>query len=645
MNSLTKISKSGVNIVATLHQPRVEIFDIINVLYLLAPGGRVAYYGPGFGLAMHMRKLGFNCPASSNVSDYVMDVISGFVTPAWNPNATVTEVVAHICDYTYTEMHAEFEQENARTNRRSTARSLSKQSSGAFDRTDPDLKNHSTIFFTFKVCSQRQLKVYYRTVAGSLSPPFIVMLMGILIAQLFGSCDINENLFSQVMSSQLAFAATIQPIALRLFLSDALMREREGGGGIRFGPLYVGKLCGNFMELIVSPLAFVCGYYPFIEARAPIHMYIWVYFLLMLAVTGLTNMCAVCFGAKRAGTIASGMLIIMWAVGGITPTVSKVRDNLGVAGDIFIALTPFRKTFEIAVTMELKQYSSYFDATVSEIYKAYSMKDDRNGLNMLYLVCYWIVTNAIGLLAMIWYRDDVRYWRDFKDTHVYPRIDSILTSKVFIWCETQYHNVIDFVASIDDKISMLIHDVVLRCGFDDGDDGGICPQYLQDFLTRMDMSLDSPCEKCGHLVNEHRRQPPKRSADSWRWSSQARKRADGALDNAGKHGFQRKQSGENQKGRSLRSNNFKTRKASTLSMQSRENQSSFYGSPEDLNEEEDQDSGDEEIGMPLGTDTGYNTATGSARIPQKEDNEKVYAQGGNKKGPVGTHESFELSSF
>lgn len=504
---------------ATLHQPRVEIFDIINMLYLLAPGGRVAYFGPGFGLATHLRKLGFNCPPSSNVSDFVMDVISGFIPPSWNPHASTGDIVSHICDYTYDEMHAEFEKENARVNRRTTSRSFS------FGVTDME-RNRSTALYTFRVCFFRQLKIYYRTVASSISPPFLVLLMGILIAQLFGSCDISANIYSQVMSSQLAFAVTIQPMALRLFLSDALIRERESGGGIRFGPLYLGKLCGNFMELIISPLAFVCGYYPFIEARAPIHMYIWLFFLLMLAVTGLTNMCAIVFESKRAGTIAGGMLIVLWAVGGITPTVSKIRDNLGVVGDIFIAVTPFRKTFEIAITMELKQYSDFFDAAVTSMYSLYSMQDDRNGLNMLYLVCHWIVTNTIALLAMIWYRDNCRYWRDFKNERLFPLLDLFLTSKFFMWCEINWDNLTNGVSAMDEKIAKALADAIQCFGFDDednGENGGVCSQYLQDLLMKADKTLDSPCDKCGHAVNEHRRQS-KVNTNRLSWSSQAIKR-------------------------------------------------------------------------------------------------------------------------
>jgi ABC-type multidrug transport system ATPase subunit len=45
MNCLHSLAVLGTNVVATLHQPRSEIFHLVDSVILLAPGGRVAYYG------------------------------------------------------------------------------------------------------------------------------------------------------------------------------------------------------------------------------------------------------------------------------------------------------------------------------------------------------------------------------------------------------------------------------------------------------------------------------------------------------------------------------------------------------------------------------------------------------------------------
>jgi hypothetical protein len=93
------LANIGTNVVATLHQPRKEIFDLIDTLVLLAPGGRVAYYGPARKLAAYFRRLSFHCPRSGNVADFVMDVLSGFVCMSGEAGLRPVEQVLNcICD-------------------------------------------------------------------------------------------------------------------------------------------------------------------------------------------------------------------------------------------------------------------------------------------------------------------------------------------------------------------------------------------------------------------------------------------------------------------------------------------------------------------------------------------------------------------
>ena len=517
MNSLARISQLGVTVCATLHQPRIEIFDIINMLYLLAPGGRVAYFGPGFGLASHMRQLGFHCPPSSNISDFVMDVISGFVQPAWDSNASVKATVAHICDYTYQTMHPTFEKEVLLSRKRT--------GSGIFGRvvTPEDIeamKSAVSPWHTLRVCFNRQLKVYNRTMATRLSPPYVHLLMGVLISKLFGTVRLEGDLAAQVMSSQLAFAITIQPIALRLFQSDSLMRRREDEGGIKMAPLYLGKLLGNYMDHIVSPLAFTCGYYPFLRALAPIHEYIFLFFLLMLTVTGITNFCSVMFG-KYAGTMAGGILIVLWAVGGLEPTVTKTRENLGFIGEILIFITPYRKTYEMAIVMELQRHSEYFQPIIDLFYNHYSLKENRYGLSVMYLLLHWITTNTMAMLAMVWMRDNFVYWREFKDSYVYPCMDRVFTSELFIAIENAWDALSNRMSACDESMSRSLKRLFIALGIDENLDDDLCDSFYQDLVSR-GMSGDDMCERCPHIVKHHKHQ--KALSRKFGLSSQARQR-------------------------------------------------------------------------------------------------------------------------
>jgi hypothetical protein len=69
----------GVNIVATLHQPRQEILDLCHSLILLGAGGKMIYNGSAFDVGLHFSKLSYTPPIRSNVADFAMDVLAGFI--------------------------------------------------------------------------------------------------------------------------------------------------------------------------------------------------------------------------------------------------------------------------------------------------------------------------------------------------------------------------------------------------------------------------------------------------------------------------------------------------------------------------------------------------------------------------------------
>jgi ABC-type multidrug transport system ATPase subunit len=100
INCLHTLSSFGTNIVATLHQPRNEIFNLVDHLILLAPGGRIAYTGDPAILSSHFHSLSFSCPLKTNIADFVMDVMSGFVCMKGEQELHPVEVIlAYLCEW------------------------------------------------------------------------------------------------------------------------------------------------------------------------------------------------------------------------------------------------------------------------------------------------------------------------------------------------------------------------------------------------------------------------------------------------------------------------------------------------------------------------------------------------------------------
>ncbi|EKM57215.1 uncharacterized protein PHACADRAFT_92002, partial [Phanerochaete carnosa HHB-10118-sp] len=76
MEALQDIARSGWTVIASLHQPRSDIYNMVDNFVVLAKQGNVVYQGPREQLLPHFALAGYVCPPSYNPSDYCMDLIS-----------------------------------------------------------------------------------------------------------------------------------------------------------------------------------------------------------------------------------------------------------------------------------------------------------------------------------------------------------------------------------------------------------------------------------------------------------------------------------------------------------------------------------------------------------------------------------------
>ena len=77
--ALQRIAALGITVVTVIHQPRYEIFTMLDDALLLGKGGRTVYLGTTENALSYFQQLGFACPQHSNPPDFFMDIISGNV--------------------------------------------------------------------------------------------------------------------------------------------------------------------------------------------------------------------------------------------------------------------------------------------------------------------------------------------------------------------------------------------------------------------------------------------------------------------------------------------------------------------------------------------------------------------------------------
>ena len=87
---LKDLTNEGKQVIATIHQPSSEIFEMIDELCLLSKG-KIAYFGPREDVINYFANLGYQCPKYTNPADYIVNQIqhnSKFFTDAWQQNQT-----------------------------------------------------------------------------------------------------------------------------------------------------------------------------------------------------------------------------------------------------------------------------------------------------------------------------------------------------------------------------------------------------------------------------------------------------------------------------------------------------------------------------------------------------------------------------
>ncbi|XXQ34335.1 ABC transporter domain-containing protein [Plasmodiophora brassicae] len=76
MSTLKQIALTGRTVICTIHQPRSDIFPLLDSILLLARGGHVVFQGSGSAMISHFATLGYQLPPLTNPADFAIDVSS-----------------------------------------------------------------------------------------------------------------------------------------------------------------------------------------------------------------------------------------------------------------------------------------------------------------------------------------------------------------------------------------------------------------------------------------------------------------------------------------------------------------------------------------------------------------------------------------
>ena len=412
-NALHTLASLGHNVVATIHQPRQEIIDLLDSLILLAPGGRMVFCGPANQLAEHFNHRGYVVKFGSNVADFVMDILAGFVAKeGQSAPETTPEIIEDLCGWWEDNMYPPL---IAGIEKRLKEQETSKDKQSSSSKNDEAGVHWTAQFMTvFSVVSFRHIRGFQRTYASFKFTCFLLIVMGMIVSALFGKLDLGQgaNPVAQVSAMQLTFGLLCLTFGLKLFRNDALVRRREEEGGVWLLPYFLGKLIGSMIEIFVYPLVFLFGYYPLVSAAGKFNEYWGQLALFQFAILGLANFVAILVPGKNSNLVANGALVILWSFGGIEPTLEVIITRMGGFGKAVNYMSPYKWSFEKQMINELSQYSDLYSGPITAAMDKFGYSFGNRRQTTGALILYYVIANAMGYLWMLWARDYFKIMRD-----------------------------------------------------------------------------------------------------------------------------------------------------------------------------------------------------------------------------------------
>jgi len=77
VQNLKNLANLGVTVVMVIHQPRYDLFQLVDDVILLASGGRMAYCGPTATAVDYFRRMRYRLPQNMNPADWMIDILCG----------------------------------------------------------------------------------------------------------------------------------------------------------------------------------------------------------------------------------------------------------------------------------------------------------------------------------------------------------------------------------------------------------------------------------------------------------------------------------------------------------------------------------------------------------------------------------------
>ncbi|KAJ3337512.1 hypothetical protein HDU93_001005 [Gonapodya sp. JEL0774] len=415
-NILKAISQLGLTVVAVIHQPRKEIFEVFEDLLLIGPGGRTAYHGETNEVQSYFGKMGFKFDPYSNPADILMDVLSGKGTfegtsvPLVKP--TVESLLKAWSDRSSMRASVSCGQPTAHDESTTTTVSPPEEASS----TDSYTAFHHEIG---AICRERGARWYkqvylahnrsilqqYRTISTLALETFVSVVAGALMGLAAQNAD--GELYSGVWIQPytiigpapyfwtvplyafllgLSIALASAPASVRVFGDERLIFYREAASGHSRSAYYTGKTLSSIYRIVLTSLHFSAVYYLISTPVTSFAIFYWIVLMTFWGVYGLGATISMLVKKGNAPLLAAVAALFHGTLCGFGPTVQT---------DLSFNLWGSEALFSQYVNL----YANVYD--VEQARRAYGYTVGREATDLLAMFALGLGQRVIAFVLMI----------------------------------------------------------------------------------------------------------------------------------------------------------------------------------------------------------------------------------------------------
>lgn len=442
-SALRDMASVGITVIAVIHQPRYEIFNMFHRVLLLAKGGKLVYYGaPGDALKYFEEYIGIKCPPHVNPPDFFMDVISGevnelglsiddmvekwnvFVSSSGKPPSPLADPV----------QVDPYEQRKARPGGGyNSVMHLSDGTdhivSGAILASQAQKKEIAGFFAQLWHFTTRSFVQLSRDVIWFFTDLMLVFVAGFFLGLVFSESTYQPPLPQQIVNRSLSgFGATPPPLlseffarpvddpiiseasltcmaigmtgvtaALRVFGNEQIVYWREASAGMSTSAYFLAKNISHIFFILLSPLLYLAPFLTFVSARASFLSYYRVLVVLQFATTGLGYLVSIVVPGGLAQLAGVVVVLVFSMFGGSRPTLVQIKSMF-----VLLQAMPYasyiRWAQEALYLEEIREWGQVVNIQPSLNLFDYHLDDYQ--LCMVLTLVFGVIFRVLALVAM-----------------------------------------------------------------------------------------------------------------------------------------------------------------------------------------------------------------------------------------------------